>query len=69
MTFIEEPPLIVSFARRTTNLNETEFVKFSKTEGWEFTKTTLRPSLAIRHLVSNAGTRNKLLLIDFYRNM
>ena len=34
MKFIEEPPLIVSFARRrTTNLNNTEFLKLSKTEG------------------------------------
>ena len=42
MKFIEEPPSIVSIAlHRTTNLNDTEFLKFSKTKGWKFTKTII----------------------------
>ena len=42
MIFIKEPPLIVSFVlRRTTDTNDTEFLKFSKTEGREFTKAVI----------------------------
>ena len=46
MKFIEEPPSIVSIAlHRTTNLNDTEFLKFSKTKGWKFTKTIIQRGL------------------------
>ena len=39
MKFIEEPLLIVSFTHSSTaNLDVTEFVKVSKTDGWEFNK-------------------------------
>ena len=42
MKFIEEPPSIVSIAlRRSTSLNDTEFLKFNKTKGWKFTKTII----------------------------
>ena len=52
--FIEEPPLIVSFARRrTTNLIDTEFLKFSKTEGREFTKTIIPFALVGYEIVNS----------------
>ena len=42
MKSIKKSSLIVSSAfRRTRNLSDTEFLKFSKTEGWEFTKTII----------------------------
>ena len=42
LKFIEEPSLVVFFARRrTTNLHDIEFLKFSKTEGLEFAKTII----------------------------
>ena len=42
MKFIKEPLSIVSSAlRRTTNLNDAEFLKFSATKGWNFTKTII----------------------------